>query len=54
MLKEKGIPFTEIDVETDDAKRAWLKKVTGQSTVPQIFFDDKSIGGYEELQKKLA
>ncbi|MDO8518881.1 MAG: glutaredoxin 3 [Deltaproteobacteria bacterium] len=48
-LKDKGIPFTEIDVEQDDAKRNWLKKTTGQSTVPQIFIGEESIGGYEEL-----
>lgn len=49
LLKDKGIPFTEIDVEEDDAKRKWLQKTTGQSTVPQIFIGDESIGGYQEL-----
>ena len=49
LLKEKGIQFAEIVVEDDDGKRDWLKKVTGQSTVPQIFIGEKSIGGYQEL-----
>jgi glutaredoxin 3 len=50
LLKERGIPFQEIDVESDDAKREWLVEVTGQQTVPQIFFDQESIGGYTELE----
>jgi len=49
LLNRKRIPFTEIDVTHDDEKRAWLVAATGRRTVPQIFIDDKSIGGFEEL-----
>jgi glutaredoxin 3 len=49
LFKSKGLPFKEINVEGDDAKRAWLVQTTGQRTVPQIFIDGKSIGGFHEL-----
>lgn len=63
LLKKRGIPFEEIDVSNDDAKRAWLVKATGRRTVPQIFINGEAIGGSDELheldrkgelQKKLA
>jgi glutaredoxin 3 len=43
------VAFEEVDVTDDDAMREELEKMTGQVTVPQIFADGKSIGGYEEL-----
>lgn len=49
LLKGRSMDFAEINVANDDAKRAWLKKVTGQMTVPQIFINDQSVGGYQEL-----
>lgn len=49
LLKEKGLPFTEIDVTGDDEKRNWLVETTGRKTVPQIFIDGKPIGGYTDL-----
>lgn len=49
LLNRKGIAFTEMDVTDDDAKRAWLVTTTGRRTVPQIFIDDKPIGGFDEL-----
>lgn len=49
LMKERGIPFEEIDVEGDDQKRAWLARATGRRTVPQIFIGDEPIGGYTDL-----
>ena len=49
LLKQKGIEFEAVDVTHDDAKREWLVKETGYKTVPQIFIDDKPIGGYDQL-----
>lgn len=50
LLKNKQIPFTEVNVERNDKKRAWLVNATGQKTVPQIFINDKPVGGYVELK----
>jgi glutaredoxin 3 len=50
LLKQKGVAFEEIDLTDDDAERARLVERTGgRRTVPQIFIDGESIGGYEEL-----
>lgn len=48
-LTSKKVTFREIDVTHDDAMREKLVQLSGQSTVPQIFVDGKSIGGYEDL-----
>ena len=50
LLKERAIPYEEIDVSRDHDKRAWLVQVTGRRTVPQIFLDGDPIGGFEELR----
>ena len=50
LLEGRGIPFDEIDVEGDQAKRAWLVEVTGRRTVPQIFIGEEPIGGFVELR----
>jgi glutaredoxin 3 len=50
LLQKKGVAFEEIDVEHDDAKRTWLVEASGQRTLPQIFVDDRPLGGYSELE----
>jgi glutaredoxin 3 len=50
LLENKGVEFEEIDVTGNNDMRKWLAKVTGQRTVPQIFIDGTSIGGFTELR----
>jgi len=49
LLEARRIPFREIDVAIDDDLRGELIERTGRRTVPQIFIDGESIGGFEEL-----
>jgi len=49
LLDGKGWRYQEIDVDGDDAKRAWLRKVTGRRTVPQVFIGEESVGGYDDI-----
>lgn len=49
LLTKKGVPFTNHDVSSDSKTRAWLEEQSGQRTVPQIFINDQSIGGFTEL-----
>ncbi len=49
LLTERGIAYTEVDVAGDDALRLDIMQRTGRRTVPQIFIDGESIGGFEEL-----
>jgi glutaredoxin 3 len=50
LLDERGIPYAEFDVANDDALRADVMQRSGRRTVPQIFIDGRSIGGFEELR----
>lgn len=50
ILRRKGIPFDVVDVTNDADERASLiDRANGRRTVPVIFFDDRPIGGYQEL-----
>jgi glutaredoxin 3 len=49
LLSKKGVSYEEIDVETDDATRAWLVEETGQRTVPQVFVDGRPLGGFSDI-----
>ena len=51
LLKRNNALFTEINIaEVDGALDEMLKKANGKKTIPQIFFDDQHIGGYEEIR----
>ncbi len=49
LLQARGIAYDETDVSEDDELRADVIRRTGRRTVPQIFIDDRAIGGYDEL-----
>lgn len=50
LLQKKGQSFTEIDVTNDaELRMAMIQKAGGQRTVPQIFIDDRHIGGSDDL-----
>jgi glutaredoxin 3 len=49
LLRKKGVPFTEVDVSADPAKRQWLLEVTRRRTVPQVFINGRPVGGFDEL-----
>lgn len=48
LLRGKGITFEEVFLSQPEEMIA-LKKKTGWSTFPQIFIDDKLIGGFDDL-----
>ncbi|PWE31753.1 glutaredoxin 3 [Pararhodobacter marinus] len=50
LLTKKGVEFTEYDVMSDASiKPAMIERAKGSRTVPQIFIDDRHIGGSDEL-----
>jgi glutaredoxin 3 len=49
LLQKKGMAYTEIAVDTNDAEREIMIARSGRRTVPQIFIDDKPIGGCDDL-----
>ena len=51
LLNKKKISYEEIDIGYDEKKREeMLKKSNGMKTIPQIFIEEKHIGGYVELK----
>jgi GrxC family glutaredoxin len=54
LLKSKSLSFQEIDVSDDIDSLQKMIKLSGLRTVPQIFINKQSIGGYEELSKMNA
>ncbi|MFT4630752.1 MAG: glutaredoxin-like protein [Dinoroseobacter sp.] len=53
LLNERGIEFEEI-ILGKDATSVSVKAISGNSTVPQIFFDGKNIGGSDDLAEYLS
>lgn len=51
LLDQKGIKYTEINVEKDPALFKEMVAKTGERTVPQIFIDGKHIGGFSDLKQ---
>jgi glutaredoxin 3 len=49
LLKQQGLQFQEIDVTGDHERRRWLVAASGQRTVPQIFINGRSVGGFDDL-----
>jgi len=49
LLDRKGVSYNEIRVDLDPKKREEMMTKSRQRTVPQIFINDKAIGGYTDL-----
>jgi len=49
LLKSKGLTYQEINVTSDEALQQQMVARSGRRTVPQIFLDGVSIGGYDDL-----
>ena len=53
LLNSKGIPFKNLDINDDELRKELKVKAPGIKTIPQIFKDEKRIGGYEDLVEYL-
>jgi glutaredoxin len=51
LLKMKNIEFEERNINKDFTREQLMEAVPTARTVPQIFLDDKLIGGFTELKK---
>ena len=51
LLLRNNLEFNEIDISTKSGLMdEMIKKANGKRTIPQIFFDDNHVGGYQELR----
>lgn len=49
LLRIKGVQFIEYDVTSDPVREQEMRRRSGRQTVPEIFIDDRLIGGCDEL-----
>lgn len=49
LLASKNLKYQEIRVDLDAEKLEEMQRLSGRRTVPQIFINDQSIGGYDDL-----
>ena len=51
LLSRNKASYNEIDIsKVDGAIDEMINKANGKRTIPQIFFDDQHIGGYDEVR----
>ncbi len=51
LLARNNATYNEIDIsKIAGAADEMIKKTNGKRTIPQIFFDDEHIGGYDEVR----
>ena len=51
LFSRNNLKFNEIDISSKEGLRdEMIEKSNGKRTIPQIFFDDKHVGGYQELR----
>ena len=51
LLLRNNLEFKEIDISSKEGLMdEMIKKANGKRTIPQIFFDDQHIGGYDEVR----
>jgi len=51
LLARNNAEYKEINIATvDGAMDEMITKANGKRTVPQIFFDDRHIGGYDDVR----
>ena len=52
LLNRNNLKYEILDISTkDDLRDEMTKKSNGRRTIPQIFFDDYHVGGYQELRE---
>ena len=51
LLTRNNIVYKEINIALEEGKMdEMIKKSNGKRTIPQIFFDEYHVGGFEELR----
>ena len=51
LLARNNVSYSEIDIsKVDGAMDEMIKKANGRRTIPQIFFDNQHVGGYDEVR----
>jgi len=54
LLKQQGVDYQEVDLFKNEKLGQELLIKSGQRTVPQIFINEKPIGGFTELSQLVS
>jgi glutaredoxin 3 len=49
LLDHKNVAYEEVRVDLDPERRDEMVTRSGRRTVPQIFINDKSVGGFDDI-----
>lgn len=49
LLDNKGVSYTEINVDIEPGMRETMMQKTKRRTVPQIYIGEQHIGGFDDL-----
>jgi len=50
LLERKGVAFEEVRIDQEPERRAEMEaRAGGRTSVPQIFFGDRHIGGFDDM-----
>ena len=49
LLDSKGVHYSEIAVDMDMQRRKEMVELSGRTSVPQIFIDNRHIGGFDDM-----
>jgi glutaredoxin 3 len=49
LLEKKGVQAQKVMVDENPARREEMIRLTGRTSVPQIFIGNTHVGGYTEL-----
>jgi glutaredoxin 3 len=49
LLEKKGVPVEKIMVDENPVQREEMVRLSGRTSVPQIFIGEKHVGGYTDM-----
>lgn len=49
LLDRKGVPYEDVRIDKDPSRRAEMIKKSGRTSVPQIFINERHVGGFDDL-----
>lgn len=49
LLESKGVEYETYELNSSDLRQEMIERANGRTTVPQIFIDDRHVGGCDDL-----
>lgn len=49
VLDAKNVRYKVIDVDREPGQRVEMRKLSGRTSVPQIWIDERHVGGFDDL-----